>query len=151
MEALGREERRSVRNPKWAYFRARICLLGAVSAHFAVVLETAKAGDGRGESATMGATRCTRGNSHISGGRVGANGFFRRHGPARNLSTDVGFEFPEAAQLLNQAGFTYTNVVVVPDAEPLYDRTLAINEKPLGPEHFDVATSLDNLASMLTA
>jgi hypothetical protein len=64
--------RPAVRNPKWAYFRARICLLGAVSTHFAVL-------------------------------------------------------------------------------EPLYDRALAINEKPLGPELSDVATSLDNLASMLTA
>ena len=33
------------------------------------------------------------------------------------------------------------------DAEPLYKRALAIREKALGPDHPDVATSLNNLAS----
>ncbi len=32
------------------------------------------------------------------------------------------------------------------DAEPLYERSLAILEKALGPEHPEVATSLNNLA-----
>ncbi len=32
------------------------------------------------------------------------------------------------------------------EAEPLYRRSLAILEKALGPEHPDVATSLNNLA-----
>ena len=32
------------------------------------------------------------------------------------------------------------------DAEPLYKRSLAICEKALGPDHPDVATSLNNLA-----
>ena len=31
-------------------------------------------------------------------------------------------------------------------AEPLFKRALAIREKALGPEHPDVATSLNNLA-----
>ena len=34
------------------------------------------------------------------------------------------------------------------DAEPLYKRSLAIREKALGPEHPDVATSLNNLADI---
>ena len=33
-------------------------------------------------------------------------------------------------------------------AEPLYQRALAISEKALGPEHPDVATSLNNLAAL---
>jgi len=33
-------------------------------------------------------------------------------------------------------------------AEPLYNRALAIREKALGPEHPDVATSLNNLAML---
>ena len=41
----------------------------------------------------------------------------------------------------NQARFT--------DAEPLYDRSLAIREKVLGPNHPDVAQSLNNLAALL--
>jgi tetratricopeptide (TPR) repeat protein len=32
------------------------------------------------------------------------------------------------------------------EAEPLYQRVLAILEKALGPDHPDVATTLDNLA-----
>ena len=34
-------------------------------------------------------------------------------------------------------------------AEPLYRRALAIREKALGPDHPDVATSLNNLALLL--
>ena len=34
------------------------------------------------------------------------------------------------------------------DAEPLYKRSLAIREKALGPDHPDVATSLNNLAEL---
>ena len=37
------------------------------------------------------------------------------------------------------------------DAEPLYQRALAIREKVLGPEHPDVATSLNNLAALYHA
>ena len=36
-------------------------------------------------------------------------------------------------------------------AEPLYERSLAIREKALGPEHPDVAQSLNNLAGLLRA
>lgn len=34
------------------------------------------------------------------------------------------------------------------EAEPLYRRALAIQEKALGPEHADVAVSLNNLANV---
>lgn len=34
------------------------------------------------------------------------------------------------------------------EAEPLYRRALVIAEKALGPEHPDVATSLNNLATL---
>ena len=34
------------------------------------------------------------------------------------------------------------------EAEPLYRRSLAIREKQLGPDHPDVATSLNNLADL---
>ena len=36
-------------------------------------------------------------------------------------------------------------------AEPLYERALALREKALGPEHPDVATSLNNLAELYEA
>ncbi len=35
------------------------------------------------------------------------------------------------------------------EAEPLYQRALAISEKALGPEHPDVAQSLENYAALL--
>ncbi len=35
------------------------------------------------------------------------------------------------------------------EAEPLFQRALAINEKALGPEHPDVAQSLENYAALL--
>ena len=37
------------------------------------------------------------------------------------------------------------------EAEPLYRRALAINEKSLGPEHPDIALNLNNLAELLRA
>ncbi len=35
------------------------------------------------------------------------------------------------------------------EAEPLFQRALAIDEKALGPEHPDVAASLENYAALL--
>lgn len=48
----------------------------------------------------------------------------------------------------------YTNLLPVAqgnyaDAEPLYTRSLAVREKVLGPEHPDVAFSLNGLAALL--
>ena len=37
------------------------------------------------------------------------------------------------------------------EAEPLYQRALAIREKALGPDHPDVGTSLNNLAALYFA
>lgn len=54
--------------------------------------------------------------------------------------------FAEAARLLNQAGLYSFERGQYSDAESLYGRSLAINEKTLGPEHRDFASSLNNLA-----
>jgi tetratricopeptide (TPR) repeat protein len=62
-----------------------------------------------------------------------------------------GFESKEAARLLNQAGYYLCKRARFPDAEPLYQRALALREKLLGPEHPHVATSLNNLASLYHA
>jgi tetratricopeptide (TPR) repeat protein/MinD-like ATPase involved in chromosome partitioning or flagellar assembly len=59
-----------------------------------------------------------------------------------------GFEFPEAARLLNEAGIYLCERGHYPDAEPLYHRALEIRKKVLGPEHPDVATSLNRLAEL---
>jgi tetratricopeptide (TPR) repeat protein len=62
------------------------------------------------------------------------------------LINQWSFEFPEAVRLLNEAGFYLYERGRYTDAKPLYERALAIREKALGPEHPDVATSLDKLA-----
>jgi hypothetical protein len=57
-----------------------------------------------------------------------------------------GFEFPEAARLLDRAGRYLCARVQYVQAEPLYKRALSIRERALGPEHPDVAHSLHSLA-----
>ena len=49
--------------------------------------------------------------------------------------------FPVALFLANQGKYE--------DAEPLYERSLAILEETLGPRHPHVASSLNNLAGLL--
>jgi tetratricopeptide (TPR) repeat protein len=60
-----------------------------------------------------------------------------------------GFEFVEAARLLNQAGLYLYERGRFAEAEPLFRRALAIKEKALGPEHPDVARVLENHAALL--
>ena len=62
-----------------------------------------------------------------------------------------GFEFPEAARLLNNAGSYMSQRGNYTEAEPLLERSLAIWEKALGPEHPDVAQNLNNLALLYHA
>ena len=52
------------------------------------------------------------------------------------------------AWLMNQAGVLLFSKALYAEAEPLYERALAIREKALGPEHPDVAMSLNNLAAL---
>jgi tetratricopeptide (TPR) repeat protein len=58
------------------------------------------------------------------------------------------FEFPEAAILLNKAAVYLCERALFAEAEPLYQRALAIWEGALGPGHPDVALSLNNLAEL---
>ena len=53
-----------------------------------------------------------------------------------------------ATGLNNLAGL-YREQGKYTQAEPLYQRSLAIREKALGQEHLDVATSLENYAVLL--
>ncbi|HVB22938.1 MAG TPA: tetratricopeptide repeat protein [Ktedonobacteraceae bacterium] len=56
--------------------------------------------------------------------------------------------FPEAAALLNKAGYYLYDLAFYADAEPLYQRALQIREQVLGPQHPSTATSLNNLAAL---
>jgi tetratricopeptide (TPR) repeat protein len=64
------------------------------------------------------------------------------------LINQWGFEFDEAARLLNQAGSYLYYHGRYADAVPLLERALAISEKALGSEHSDLAASLNNLAAL---
>jgi tetratricopeptide (TPR) repeat protein len=62
------------------------------------------------------------------------------------LEQVLGPEHPEMAGILVNLGLFYQDQGQYEQAEPLYQRVLAIREKVLGPEHLDTARSLDNLA-----
>jgi tetratricopeptide (TPR) repeat protein len=58
---------------------------------------------------------------------------------------------PEAANLFNTLGYYLKQHAQYAEAEPLYQRAIAIGEKVLGPEHPDLATWLSNLANLYQA
>ena len=74
-----------------------------------------------------------------------------KHGGARTgrLFSIVGPEHPDVAASLNNLAVLYDDQGKYAQAEPLYQRALAIVEKALGPEHPHVATSLETYAIML--
>ena len=58
---------------------------------------------------------------------------------------------PADPALMNEAALAFFNAGKYREAEPLYERALAIWEKALGPDHTDVALSLKNLARLYRA
>src|SRR5271165_5286398 len=58
---------------------------------------------------------------------------------------------PKATQIMNELGLWLNNRAEHGEAEPLYRRALAIDEKSFGPEHPNVARGLINLAELLRA
>src|SRR6266516_4683472 len=64
------------------------------------------------------------------------------------LMDQYGLSFAEEAHLFNQAGYFLKEQAFCTEAEPLYQRALAIREQVLGPEHLDTAQSLYNLARL---
>ena len=62
--------------------------------------------------------------------------------------TRYGLASTEAAFLINQLGFYLNERAQYVEAEPLYQRALAITEQTLGPAHPNTALSLNNLASL---
>ncbi len=62
-----------------------------------------------------------------------------------------GEQDPRLATSLNNLAVLYYAQGRYAQAEPLYQRALAIREKALGPEHPDVAQSLNNLAVLYNA
>ena len=62
---------------------------------------------------------------------------------------NFGPEDLRLARSLNELARLYHAEDKYAEAEPLYQRSLAIWEKTLGPEHPNVATSLENYAALL--
>ncbi len=60
-----------------------------------------------------------------------------------------GEQDPRFATSLNNLAVLYDDRGKYDQAEPLYQRALAIWEKTLGPEHLDFATALENYAELL--
>jgi tetratricopeptide (TPR) repeat protein len=67
---------------------------------------------------------------------------------AGRLVEEFGLDSVAAALLLNQSGLYLDDRARYVEAEPLFQRALAIYEKALGPDHPDTATSLNNLAAL---
>ncbi len=62
---------------------------------------------------------------------------------------EFGPDHPTTATFLNNLAGLYQAQGRYAEAEPLYQRSLAIVEKALGPEHPHVATALENYAALL--
>ena len=62
---------------------------------------------------------------------------------------NFGEQDPRLAASLNNLALLYYAQGQYAEAEPFYQRSLAIWEKALGPEHPDVATILENYADLL--
>jgi len=62
-----------------------------------------------------------------------------------------GSSDPRLATSLNNLGELYRVLGKYDQAEPLYKRALAINERPLGPDHPEMAGVLENYATLLAA
>ena len=65
------------------------------------------------------------------------------------LKEAEAFDDVRLATSLNNLALLYKAQGRYAEAEPLYQRSLAIREKALGPEHPAVATSLENYADLL--
>lgn len=61
----------------------------------------------------------------------------------------MGPEHPSEANSLNSLAVLYRTQGKYEEADPLYQRALAILEKALGPEHPHLATCLENYAVLL--
>jgi tetratricopeptide (TPR) repeat protein len=66
----------------------------------------------------------------------------------RTLIDQWHMNFPEAARLLNEAGYYLREHAQYTEAEPLLKHSLAIYEKRLGPDHLDTAISFTSLATL---
>ncbi|CAM9854520.1 unnamed protein product, partial [Ectocarpus fasciculatus] len=72
-------------------------------------------------------------------------------GPMKFRIQPLGEEHPDSASGLTNRMLLLSFQGKYEDAEPLYQRSVAIREKALGPDHPAVATALNNWAALLTS
>ena len=70
---------------------------------------------------------------------------------AADAAERLGTGLETAAIVLNETALYHQARAAWAEAEPLYERALAIGEKALGPDHPDLATRLNNLAELYRA
>ena len=63
----------------------------------------------------------------------------------------MGTDHPDTATSLNNLASLYQAQGKYAEAEPLFQRALAISEQQLGKDHPDTASSLNNLAGLYQA
>lgn len=66
---------------------------------------------------------------------------------AEEIAAELGDQPVVQARLMATMGEVYTNMGLLEEAEPLLERALAIREEVLGPNHLNVAASLERLAA----
>ena len=71
--------------------------------------------------------------------------------PSRSARRRSGRTTPTPPPQLNNLAGLYQDTGRLAEAEPLYERALAITEKALGPDHPDLAIRLNNLAELYRA
>ena len=59
----------------------------------------------------------------------------------------LGPDHPDVARSLNNLADLYERQGRYAEAQPLFERALAIRERAVGPDHPDTATSMNNLAA----
>jgi serine/threonine protein kinase/tetratricopeptide (TPR) repeat protein len=67
---------------------------------------------------------------------------------ARQLSTGLGSQDPVRATLLNTIGGVYRMLGLLDDSEKITRQALEIRQRALGPDHADIAKSLDDLGQL---
>ncbi|MFP6748277.1 MAG: tetratricopeptide repeat protein, partial [Alphaproteobacteria bacterium] len=64
------------------------------------------------------------------------------------MEKTLGRHHPDVGVLLTSLAALYIEQDSYGEAEPLFERALAIDEQALGPDHPDIATDLHNLAEL---
>ena len=121
--------------------KTRRLLLGTLALSvLALAVQTALAQDTRWENATTAGMKAYQEGRYAEAEQLLT--------AALKEAEKFGKQDPRLATILNSLALLYSKQGKYTEAEPLYQRALAIYENALGPEHPAVALSLNNLAAL---